>query len=564
LKIEREDLENRQVEITVELDDDRLARAMRATAKRISRSTKIAGFRPGKAPYDLLLRKFGEDVIFDEALEELGQELYREAIDEMEIEPFAPGTLDEVVDRDPLILRYTVPLSPEVDLGSYKDLRHPYEEPKIEDEAVEQLMENLRERQALIEPADRPAALGDVVVADVKADLDKADLDEADLDEADLDEADLDEADLDEADLDEADLDEADLDEADLDEADLDEADLGEADLGEADLDEADLDVEQESENQFLLDDKDVSILLNEETTWPIPGISEHLVGIEAGDKKKFEYTFPEDYVNETLREKHVTFEITCLEVKSRFVPEWTDDLAKSLGEYESLLDLRIKVREDLTNEAINQAETIHGREVVDKVVEGATVSYPPILLQQEINDMLRELSDRLRMQNLSLEDYMKIDNKTQEDLIQEVEPSAKERLQRALILGELITVENIEVDDAEVDAEIENFMERFEDKSDKTRQLFDNPEGRRRISLDLLSDKAIKRLIAIAVGEGDQPGETEVEPEEIGEGDQPGETEVEPEEVGEGDQPGETEVEPEEVGEGDQRIGSGRTRTGS
>jgi trigger factor len=223
------------------------------------------------------------------------------------------------------------------------------------------------------------------------------------------------------------------------------------------------------------------------------------------------------------------------LEVKSRFVPEWSDELAKTIGDYESLLDLRIKVREDLTKEAINQAETMHGREVVDKVVEGATVEYPPILLQQEISDMLRELSDRLRMQNLSLEDYMKVENKSQEDLIEEIEPNAEERLKRALVLGELITVEDIKVEEEEVEQEIENFMERFEDKSEQTRQLFDNPEGRRRITLDLLSDKAIKRLIAYAVGEGDQfirkEEELESEVEEPNDSVQE-ETEVEPAEV--------------------------------
>jgi trigger factor len=445
LKIEREDLEDRQVGITVELEDDRLARAMRVTAKRLSKNTKIPGFRPGKAPYDVLVRTFGEEVIFDEALEELGQEIYREAIEDMELEPYAMGSLDEVINRDPLILRYTVPLSPDVDLGAYMDLRHPYEEPQVEDETVDQVMENLRERQALIEPAERPAEVGDVVVADVKAELAEG----------------------------------------------------------------------EEGEDQVLLDDKGVSILVEEQTTWPIPGISEYLIGIEAGEKKEIEYTFPEDYESETLREKETTIEITCLEVKSRFIPEWSDDLAKNLGEYESLLDLRIKVREDLTNEAINQAETSHGREVVDQVVEGASVNYPPILLQQEINDMLRELSDRLRMQNLSLEDYMKIDNKSQEDLLEEITPTAEERLKRALVLGELITVENIKVDESEVDAEIETFLERFEDKSEKTRQLFDNPEGRRRITLDLLSDKAIKRLIAIAAGEGDKTNVTEIETEE-------------------------------------------------
>ena len=133
---------------------------------------------------------------------------------------------------------------------------------------------------------------------------------------------------------------------------------------------------------------------------------------------------------------------------------------------------------------------------------------------------MIRELSDRLRMQNLSLEDYMKIDNKSQEDLLEEITPNAEERLKRALVLGELITVEGIEVEDSEIDAEIETFLERFEDKSDKNRQLFDNPEARRRMALDLLSDKAIKRLIAIAAGEGEKTSDTEIE------------TEVEPEEV--------------------------------
>ena len=73
MKIEREDLDDRQVSITVELEDDRLVRAMRGTAKRLGKNSKIAGFRPGKAPYDVLLRRFGEDVIFDEALEELGE-----------------------------------------------------------------------------------------------------------------------------------------------------------------------------------------------------------------------------------------------------------------------------------------------------------------------------------------------------------------------------------------------------------------------------------------------------------------------------------------------------------
>ena len=442
MKIETENLDDRQVQLTVELDDDRLDRAMQSAAKRLGRNSKIAGFRPGKAPYDVLLRKFGEDVIFDEALESLVQELYREALEKSEIDPFAPGVLEDVVNREPLTLRYTVPLAPEVDLGAYKEIRMSYEEPEIDDDAVDQVMENLRERQALIEPVERPAATGDVVVIDIHSALMK----------------------------------------------------------------------DEEEGDQTLLDDKGVSILVDEKTNWPIPGISEYLIGIEAGDEKSFEYTFPEDYANESMRGENATFVIKCLEVKSRFVPEWTDELAKSIGDYESLLDLRIGVRKDLTDEAIQQAETNHGRAVVDKLVEGATVNYPPILLQQELSDMVNELEDRLRMQRLSLEDYFKIEGKTEEELVKEFEPVAIERVRRGLVLSELVSVENIDVDDAEIDSEIERFLERFEDKSDRTRNLFNTPDSRRRISLDLLSDKAIKRLIAIAAGEVEQQVETELE----------------------------------------------------
>jgi trigger factor len=443
LKIEKKDLENCQVQLTIELEDDRLKGAMRSAAKRLGKKSKIAGFRPGKAPYDVLLRKFGEDYIFEEALEKLGQEAYREALEHSEIEPYASGTLDEVISREPLVLQYTIPLEPAVDLGSYRDVRIAYETPVIEDEAVDRVMEDLRQRQALIEPAERPAGLSDVVMVDIKAEL-------------------------------------------------LEDEDQGE---------------------KTLLNNEGVSILVDEETNWPVPGISEHLLGLEAGQEISFEYTFTDDYDNEKLRNKKASFNIACLEVKSRLVPEWTNDLAKSIGDYEDLVDLRMNVRKDLLAEAERQTESSHTQEVVNTVVEGASVSYPPILLQHELNDMLLNLTEQLRYQKLSLEDYLKVENKTYEDLVEELEPTAKERVVRALVLGKVIHAESIEVEDSEIDAEIDRIIERFEDRSDEAREIFDNPSGRNKISLDLLSNKAIERLVAIAKGEADQPTETEAEP---------------------------------------------------
>ena len=91
MKIEKQALEDRQVELKVEVPHERLEGAMRAAARRLSQQTKIPGFRPGKAPYQIILSKFGKEAVFEEALETLGQEVYRHALDESEIDPFAPG-----------------------------------------------------------------------------------------------------------------------------------------------------------------------------------------------------------------------------------------------------------------------------------------------------------------------------------------------------------------------------------------------------------------------------------------------------------------------------------------
>ncbi len=154
-------------------------------------------------------------------------------------------------------------------------------------------------------------------------------------------------------------------------------------------------------------------MLVEEETDWPVPGVAQHLVGLSAGDEKSFEYTFPDDYPTEDLRGKSANFHVTCLDVKSRLVPEWSDDLAKTLGEFENLLDLRVKVREQLKAQLDQQTNSEYAQSVIEKAVEGAEVTYPPVLLDREIDDLIHDLGHQLERQKLTLEDYLKIENKT-------------------------------------------------------------------------------------------------------------------------------------------------------
>jgi trigger factor len=432
LKVETQDLANRQLQMTVEVPAEKLEAAMRSAARRLATKTSIPGFRPGKAPYDVLLQRLGESAVFDEAIDTLGQQVYREALESTSLQPFAPGSFDEVVSQEPLVLRYTVPLQPVIGLGAYRDLRIPVESPEVTDEALESFLEELRQGQALIEPADRPAQLSDVVLVDIRAELP----------------------------------------------------------------------AQEEKPAETLLRQDGASVLVSEANDWPIPGIAERLVGLKAGDDRDFDYTFPEDYPTENLRGKAAHFHLQCHEVKSRFVPEWTNELARSLGDFEDLLDLRTKARKSLGEQARQRGEAEYREKVLQAVVDAASVEYPPQLLEEELTDLVRDLEMRLRSQKLSLADYLKIQKKTEQDIRADLEPTAQGRIKRGLVLSEVAEAEKIEATEEEVTAEIQKMVEQSKDIGDSLRKVFDNPTGRRRIAVDLVTEKAIARLASIARGE--------------------------------------------------------------
>ena len=168
LKIDTQPQDNCTLALTVEVDDDRVQPALKAAARRLAKQLRFPGFRPGKAPYETVLRQVGEGALYNEALESLGQEVYQEALEQAKIEAFAPGELEHV-DLKPMVLKFVVPLRPEVELGDYRGtLRLDYTAPDVTDEAVQESLEHLREHQSELTPVERPAQLGDVVTLDAK------------------------------------------------------------------------------------------------------------------------------------------------------------------------------------------------------------------------------------------------------------------------------------------------------------------------------------------------------------------------------------------------------------
>lgn len=168
LKVTTETVGTRQVKLTIEPEQDVVQRAMRRAAKRISQMRPVAGFRPGRAPYAMVERIFGRDMILDQALSETAKDIYKEAIEQAELKPYQPGELD-IASRDPLVLTVEVPLMPVVDLGDYRALRiTPEPEVAVTEEQIDSEVEAVRRRLAEYIPVERAVALGDQVVVTIK------------------------------------------------------------------------------------------------------------------------------------------------------------------------------------------------------------------------------------------------------------------------------------------------------------------------------------------------------------------------------------------------------------
>jgi len=167
LKVTTERVGNCQAVLTIEVEEERVERSLKEAARRISKRTRIPGFRAGRAPYHIVERMVGKEAVFDEALEELSSQVYREALEESELEPIDRAEM-EMVEREPLTLKMTVPLKPEVELGDYESIHVEPQEVKIKEEEIEEVLTALREERGEWVPVEREAQGGDLLTLDVE------------------------------------------------------------------------------------------------------------------------------------------------------------------------------------------------------------------------------------------------------------------------------------------------------------------------------------------------------------------------------------------------------------
>lgn len=188
-----------------------------------------------------------------------------------------------------------------------------------------------------------------------------------------------------------------------------------------------------------------------------IPGFEDALIGMKVGETKDIELKFPENYV-EDLKNKDVTFTVTIKEIKERILPEINEDLFKDLG-YEDVKtkeELEAKIKEHLLEHKKQDIDNKYLDEVLKKATDNMYVEINDEIIHDEIHRMVNQYAEQLKMQGLSIEQYLEFTKSTMDDLEKGMHPEAEMRVKERYLLEAVAEAENIDVTESEVEADLE------------------------------------------------------------------------------------------------------------
>jgi trigger factor len=262
------------------------------------------------------------------------------------------------------------------------------------------------------------------------------------------------------------------------------------------------LDMEAKAELKSIANQKGVDFIPSLQNELPLPGFSVQLEGMKKGETKTFTLKAPEDFVDKNVAGKDVEFKVTVHEIKRKNLPALDDDFAKGAGQgYESLEALTNSVRDSLTRAAQREADRALYDKALGKVIEGATIEMPETIVHREVDHMIREQAQALRSRRMDMETYLQQVGKTEEDLHKELQPQAKERTVRSLVLNKIAEDFKIEVSQEEVSQEIQETISSMESRDTNLRKLMTSPTMRASVESSIRVRKALERLAEVVQG---------------------------------------------------------------
>ncbi len=190
-----------------------------------------------------------------------------------------------------------------------------------------------------------------------------------------------------------------------------------------------------------------------------IPGFEEQVVGASVGEEVDVNVTFPEEYHEKSLAGKPVVFHVKVNGIREKEMPELDDEFAKDMS-FDTLDEYKQDVRNNLEKQANDRAETMFENEVIEKVVASCEVDIPNAMVEDAIDNMLRDMELRLRYQGMRLDDYLGYMGQTREQVREMYREQAAERVKTQLVIEAIRDAEGITATDEDVDSEIAKLAE--------------------------------------------------------------------------------------------------------
>jgi trigger factor len=444
MKSELKEISPTQREIHVQIDADAIKDAYGKVSQKYARNASVPGFRKGYAPLDVVRLRY-KDEIRGEVLQQVLPAAVSEAIQEHNLQPLAEPHLhvDDVENvkvngSQPIALNVHVEVMPQIPVPKYEGMEVTRRVKPVEEGEVEELIANrLGQERALIPIDDRPAELGDTVIADLEGKFD-----------------------------------------------------------------------DDPTGEPIKADDLEVK--LGDEVIEQ--SFTENLIGVKQDEEKEFTVTYPEDFSSSALAGKTVHYTAKVKSVGRMETPEMNDEWAKSLDEgYESIGDLRRKLRADLETYAKSEADARLRNNAIAKLIEENAFEVPNALIESQARNLLNNFARDLQQRGVDL-------NKVEEQFVKMAYDQMRQQAERdvrgAMLLEKISEMENVDVSTDEVDTEIQSMADHYRTSPDEIRNSFEKNNGLEQIRNNLRTRKAIEALIAKAkISEGDWVDESEGEP---------------------------------------------------
>ena len=411
-------------EIKIKVNGEKWETALEKAYKKASSNFQIDGFRKGKAPKSVFLKKYTQERLnFDAAdicLDDAYNEMFKKAKD-LEIVAQPEITLSDISESGVEYL-FTLTLKPEVKLGKYKGLGVKKDKVSVSKEEIEHEIEHLRSHytENVIKESGSVES-GDIAVIDFEGFKD------------------------------------------------------GVAFAG------------GKGENY--------SLEIGSNTF--IPGFEDQVIGMNVGEEKDINVTFPEDYHAEDLKGAPVVFKVKVNEIKVKRVPELDADFFEDLGMegIDSKESLEAQVKENIKTRKESDVENKYIDELLDAASKNVEVEIPNVMIEEELNRMVKQYEETLRMQGLSLEQFYQFTNSDESKLKEQMKEEATKRITYRLMLEEIAKVEKIEVSDADAKKESKDMASKY----NMNEEEFLNAFG----GLDMMKyDMKMRKAIEVLKGE--------------------------------------------------------------